>query len=371
MRRGYWKYFRIVIYIFILGGCDASQMFLPSATVNLDDAFELGSAVNWTDGSITDNSQACQAYLDTVLGADFLDEISIFSIQFYKLGSFDAGEVLTLKPISGFSGTAQVFDADHVLIGGGKMGTDIGYSQILKIPFRRGTDQTYLCLFVEKASVSSKLYVRWNRDSSTALPSPHLQTVILNFSGRSNIPFQHEQIKKSFTVKALEDVEAREDIVAYCRKSFADYNLIILTDQDSEPTDSYSTVYVGPANLPFLLQGLSESVDIENGDPQDIAIVDSDSSTVSLLKMLYPDSVGSYLGMAVTHEIGHLLGLSHVNDPDSIMAADAFDGIGFNISRVLAKRFNRAPLSLMGVTKYSLGYQDAPQYLLDLLGPSK
>lgn len=201
----------------------------------------------------------------------------------------------------------------------------------------------------------------------TEPPSPALQYVVLNFLGSAhldvgdrtyaNLPaFDAASMDARFTGLTEQMIEA---VLEGVRADFAGLGVQILLSSDPAiPPGPHSLVCFGGAN-PDLL-GVAEAVDPYNAEHQDVAIVYTDTFALFSVLDLDAKSMAQVLANVTSHEIGHLLGLRHTQDPDGIMDVTA-------TARRLSgdQRFRLSPLH---ASVCPAGYQDAPSLLTWTVG---
>src|SRR5690606_11118543 len=106
------------------------------------------------------------------------------------------------------------------------------------------------------------------------------------------------------------------------REAFAGLDVEIhVAAELTAPPGPRTTVYFGTYNSQLL--GLADNVDPYNTDPNQSAILYTD--TFALFDALSPDleAISQALANTTAHEIGHLLGLRHTADPQDIMDTTA------------------------------------------------
>ncbi|HSW46080.1 MAG TPA: FG-GAP-like repeat-containing protein [Phycisphaerae bacterium] len=205
-------------------------------------------------------------------------------------------------------------------------------------------------------------------------PASLAQTVYLDFRGGAVTlpgdegsltlgPFDPADIDPIY---AGQNDTVREWIVRTVRQNYARYAVTVLsTDEGPAPEGvPVSTVYFGgyaPRSLGEALSG----TDFYNADPSDDAVVFTERFTADLFTTR-PDARG--LGMAIgnvaSHEVGHLLGLSHIHHATDIMNGyDAPDNL-LEDQRFLYSLLN---LSIFAVPDLQLG-QDAHLLLAETVG---
>ena len=170
----------------------------------------------------------------------------------------------------------------------------------------------------------------------------------------------------------IDDGAARQAAVEEFRALYAPFHLTVLTDEDPPPDGPFSIIYIGPAEPPFDYYGFSETVDVGNVYQDDVAVVDANRPAIAIARLLGPDVYGRALGAIASHEMGHLLGLYHVSDPDALMTGAQCQGAGLDIERMLRRQLREAPVTaaVAGLQEWVIGYQEPADYLLAVLGPA-
>jgi len=345
----------------------------PLAPVELNAVLAEAPTATWMDDSaeVTDAFQPdVQTFLDNQLGL-YVIPADYFVFRFYQLGPLTGGEVIRVEPLCDLIAHVYVYDADFTLIPGGCLRDFEGRRRTIEIPIARNTSSAYLRIDLEYPSVTGEPIARLTRLGATTATTSQPQTVVLHFGGQAEVAFRNGWIVPA-QVGSLDDPAARAAAAVQFRAVFAPYNLIVLTDDDPLPTSPYSIIYIGPSDLSSFNYGLAEIIDTRNVYPDDVAVVDTNQPALEIARLLGSDTYGRAIGMIAAHEMGHLLGLYHVADPDALMTGAQCQGTGLDVERMLARQLKKAPIMLAtaDLQQWVLGYQDPVADLLQVLGPA-
>ena len=293
-------------------------------------------------------------------------------VDVYDLGPVDAGMrvVAHLDPDRDLNGAIALFDATGTcLLVNDHRNVYLGTAQpFVDVPIRTNQDHCYIAVtttpeYESLGSYSMITYGEWENHDPPERP----ETVILDFAGADNVslgsrpavnvpPFDAANIDSSYA--GLTD-EIVERVVAMVREDFTGFNVVILsTSEGYQPDSTMTRVYFGTYDAALL--GVAEGVDEYNELGPQKAFVFTD--TFSHFMALRPsvDEIAQALANVASHETGHLLGLVHTHDPDSLMDITA------SLNRLISdQQFKRAPLH---EEVFPIGYQDAVQQLLDTTG---
>jgi hypothetical protein len=345
----------------------------PLTPVEMNAVFGEAPAAEWTDGlaEVTDAFQPdVQAFLDDRLGP-YVTPVNYIVLRFYQLGPLTSGEVIRVEPLCDFTAHVYVYDADFTLIPGGSLRDFDGRRQTIDIPITRDTPSACLRIDLEYPSARNESIARLIRLDQTTATALRPQTVVLHFGGQAEVAFRNGWLIPA-QVGPLEDPAARAEAVHQFRAVFAPFNLTVLTDDDPPPAPPFSIIYIGPTDLSSFNYGLAEIIDTRNAYPDDVAVVDTNQLALELAHLLGSNTYGRAIGMIAAHEMGHLLGLYHVADPDALMTGAQCQGIGLDVERMLVRQLKKAPIMLATAEQqqWVLGYQDPVADLLQVLGPA-
>lgn len=352
--------------LYSIGSC-----LSPLEPIELNEVFDKAPVVTWTDGmtEITDAAQPdVQAFLDEKLGED-VTPIDYRSLRFQHLGSLSRGEVIRVEAMSDVVYRVALYDADYTLIPAGSLHDFTGQRRALEIPIARDTLASYLRLDLRFLSETNQPMILLTRLGVMSRPEPRGQTVMLNFGGQEDVIFRSGYLIPA-RVGTIDDPVIRQIAARQFRSVFAPYNLTVLTDADPLPAAPFSAIHIGPAELSTYNYGLAEFIDSRNAYPDDIAVVDTNQPALDIARLLGPETFGRAIGMIAAHEMGHLLGLEHVSDPDALMTGAQCQGTGADIERMLRRQFKRAPIimAVADLRQWVVGYQDAAAELLEMIG---
>jgi len=143
------------------------------------------------------------------------------------------------------------------------------------------------------------------------------------------------------------------------REDFAAYNVTILsTSEGSVADDTVTIVYFGRFD-PALL-GVAEGIDEYNAQSGQSAIVFTDTFAAFMPLRPTVGTMSQAIANVASHEIGHLLGLVHTQDPTDIM-----DVTASLRALTVDQDFGLAPIY---EAVFPIGSQDSAQLLLDSVG---
>ena len=347
----------------------------PLEPVELNLLFDRGDPAPWQDASaeLTDNPQPdILDVLEYEFGVEYVP--AAFNVmRFFRIGPLNEGDVLLIEPLADRADWVYVYDGDNVLISGYELREFDGTLRTVRMPIFASTRAAYLRLDLAFPSEVGEPVVRITRLFFPQLLTTRGQTVVLHFGGVDELRFRTGNLRPT-PVGSIDDPRVREAAFKEFRSRFAPYNLTVFTDDDPPPPGEHSRIFIGPADLPSELFGLSERVDGGNLVRDDRALVDADQFALNLLAAFGPETYGRALGAIAAHEMGHLLGLFHVADPDALMTGAQCQGSGISPERMIGRDFGYAPLTIatnfLDGRDRTAGYQDPDAYLLRTLGPA-
>lgn len=300
----------------------------------------------------------------SVSGADDVDV--------YDLGAVIPGDriVVSMTPAETLDAAIALFDAEGTsLLINDHRNVYLGKTQpFVDVVIHHPSDACFVAATATPGYNTSGDYgLVASREYPVALPEPRPDTVLLVFDGGTNIRigqrapvnvpvFDAAAISPDY---AWQTDRLIEQIVDRVREDYEGADITILSTSEGYTYEQGMTsVYFGTYDEALL--GVAEGVDEFNATISQRAIIFCDTFEAFMRLDPTVDQMSQAIANVTSHEIGHLLGMIHTHDSDSIMDVTA------SLSRLLRNQsFMRAPVYS---AVFPLGYQDGVQYLFDTLG---
>lgn len=292
-------------------------------------------------------------------------------VDIYDLGAVEPGdEIFVEMTTSGaLDGAIALFDdTGSSLLVNDHRNVYLGVREpFIQTTIQHASDNCYVAVSATPAFRDSGTYTLLGAKSAGVTPTPHPDTVLMVFDGAENVrigsrsavdvpPFDTADISPIFD-GLTDDVVAR--VVELVREDFASFDVTIVSSSEGAAFASgMSRLFFGTFDAALL--GVAEGVDEYNGDQQQEAIVFTDTFRAFLNVDPSPEQLAQALANVASHEIGHLLGLVHTQDPNGIMDVTA------SLRQLMRDQaFTQSPIYEL---VFPVGLQDAVTYLLEAVG---
>ncbi|MEK6800274.1 MAG: matrixin family metalloprotease [Planctomycetota bacterium] len=293
-------------------------------------------------------------------------------VDVYDLGPGGAGDhvVVTMAPDAELNAAVALFDGsgdtllvnDHRNVYLGRQGP------FIDVVIRRPSEACYVAVATTPGfSGVGEYLLGTSIDVQTPLPDPRPDVVVLDFDAERGVrvgsrpvidvpDFDAVDISADYSGMTDEIVRL---VVEMVREDFEGLDVTILsTSEGVRPEKTMSRVHFGVFDAALL--GVAEGVDEYNAASGQAAIVFTD--TFEAFMQLHPsaEEIAKAIANVASHEIGHLLGLVHTEDPDDLMDVTA------SLRELMVDQdFRRAPIY---EAVFPIGDQDSLQMLLDSVG---
>jgi hypothetical protein len=350
-----------ILLTLCVGGCP----FLPSDTI---------------DGEVPLLDEDGNSSFKTATSLPLQDDLAQFrgtigspvDVDIYNLGTLAPGDRLLVdvqRTSGNLDAMAVVFDYREYLhaFNDDRTPDASNLNPLIDIVIRGPEGTYYLGVVPLEGSGSVGEYkVSIEITRGVGVPEPTAQVVFLDWDGGQNVRVENVG---TFNLDPFDagdlgpyggQTELMKDrIQQIVADRYEDFNLVLLnSDDDAVPTVPHTTVYFGGES--FEAFGVSEQIDTFNADPTDDAIIFTGAYNDAFFRVPSFEQMATAVGNTVAHEIGHLLGLVHTTDCDSLM-----DSTCGNNSILSAQSFKLAELD---DTIFPVGWQDARELLEWVLG---
>lgn len=325
--------------------------------------------------------------------------------QIVNLGAVSAGDRIIVEPLTipGYIPTTDVrrdyslmfLDPDGEIVawytqkldflGDPVVGSGFTGSSLLTAP----EDLSDLYVVMDGGVSARFRFIRNYRES----PSPAQQRVLVNFAGSPAIRVGAHPlvIPAPFDITYLQTIgqfwtdmqidEFKDAVIARLENVFAGYDVQFFRDDDPvQPAAPYIVMHVAGTSsrvngVDNAIFGVADHADPQNPVLSGNAIVFANSIWVRRMEFVSPGATiqerfGDWVGITAAHLVGQLVGLRPTEpalSPDDVMRDDAMTQ-GGSVLRMFEVSPASTPAQVLSLP--SIGVQNAPKYLEQIVGPT-